>query len=42
MPTYDLLIRNATLVLASGETRADLAVADGRIAAIAPELTTIT
>ena len=38
MPTYDLLIRNATLVLASGETRADLAVADGRIAAIAPEL----
>jgi dihydroorotase len=34
MPHFDLLIRNATLVLPWGETRTDLAVHDGRIAAL--------
>ena len=38
MSTYDLLIRNGTLVTASEIFRADLAVSDGRIVAIAPEL----
>lgn len=38
MPQYDLLIRNATLVMPDGALDADLAVAEGRIAAIAPEL----
>lgn len=38
MSQYDLLIRGGTLVLPMGEQQADIAVADGRIVAIAPEL----
>lgn len=38
MPDYDVIIRNGTLVMPNGELRADLAAADGQIAAIAPEL----
>lgn len=38
MSEYDLLVRNSTLVTPGGESRADLAVADGRIVAIAPDL----
>jgi allantoinase len=36
--TYDLLIRGGTLVAPSGPVEADLAVADGRIVAIGPDL----
>ncbi len=36
--TYDLLIRNGTLVTPSGLTQADLAVAEGRIVTIEPVL----
>lgn len=36
--SYDLLIRNGTLVLPAGPVAADLAIEDGRIAAIGPEL----
>jgi allantoinase len=39
MSQYDLLVRNGTVVTPEGESRADLAVADGRIVAIAPDLT---
>lgn len=35
---YDLIIRNGTLVTPTGLNRADLAIADERIAAIAPEI----
>src|ERR1043166_309102 len=40
MPDYDLLIRGGTLIDGSGApgTRGDLAIADGRIAALAPSL----
>src|SRR5712691_8308854 len=39
MSQYDLLVRNGMLVTATDEQRCDLAVADGRIVAIAPDLT---
>jgi len=35
---YDLIVRNATLVTATGVSKADLAIADGCIIAIEPEL----
>ena len=38
MSLYDLIIRNGTLVTPAGISRADLAVADERIVAIAPAL----
>jgi predicted amidohydrolase YtcJ len=38
MSTYDLIVRRGTLVLAGGPEEVDLAVADGRIAAIASGL----
>lgn len=38
MSTYDLLVRGGTLVSASRLSQADLAVSDGRIVAIEPEL----
>lgn len=38
MSNYDLIIRNATLVLPQGEQQADIAIADEHIAAIMPEL----
>jgi allantoinase len=38
MSMYDLIIRNGTLVTPSDVTQADLAVADGRIAAIMPDI----
>src|ERR1043166_3739633 len=40
MPDYDLLIRGGTLIDGSGAPgmRGDIAIADGRIAAIAPSL----
>ena len=38
MSQYDLLVRNGTVMTPAGESRADLAVADGRIVAIAPDL----
>ena len=38
MSQYDLLIRNGILVTATDEQRADIAVADGRIVALAPDL----
>jgi allantoinase len=38
MSLYDLIIRNGTVVTAASVMEADLAVADGRIAAIGPEL----
>src|SRR2546425_649832 len=39
MSEYDLLVRNGTVVTPAGEQRTDLAVADGRLVAIAPDLT---
>ncbi len=39
MPHYDLIIRHATLVTDTAVTQGDLAVADGRIVAIEPEIT---
>lgn len=39
MSLYDVLIRNGTLVIPSGSVSADLAIADGRLAAIEPRLT---
>jgi allantoinase len=36
--TYDILIRDATLVDAQGERRGDLAIADGKIAALGPQI----
>ncbi len=38
MPLYDLVVRNGTIVTDAGIGIADLAVADGRIAAIGPDL----
>jgi allantoinase len=38
MSTYDLILRGGTLVTADGPQDADLAVEDGRIAAIGPDL----
>src|SRR5215211_1198852 len=38
MSTYDLIVQGGTLVRAEGPTEADLAVSDGKIAAIAPDL----
>ena len=38
MPIYDLILRNGALVTGDGVADADLAVADGQIAAIGPEL----
>jgi allantoinase len=38
MSQYDLLVRNGTIVTTTGESRADLAVADGRIVAIGSDL----
>jgi allantoinase len=38
MSTYDLILRGGTLVTADGPQEADLAVADGRIVDISPEL----
>ena len=38
MSLYDLIVRNGTLVTATGISNADLAVADGRIVAIEPDL----
>ena len=35
---FDLIIRHGTVVLASGSTTADVAIGDGRIAEIGPEL----
>ena len=37
-PVYDLLIKNGTLATSGGEVRADLAVRDGKIAAIGHDL----
>ncbi len=34
MTAFDLLIRGGTVVTATGQTTADLAISDGRIAAI--------
>jgi allantoinase len=39
MSEYDLLVRHGTVVTPAGESPADLAVADGHIVAIAPDLT---
>src|SRR5437899_3369871 len=39
MSQYDLIVRNGTLVMTTGTSNADLAVADGRIVAIGPQLT---
>ena len=38
MSLYDLIVRNGTLVTATGISNADLAVVDGRIVAIEPDL----
>ena len=38
MSRYDLILRGGTVVRAGGAEEADLAVADGRIAAVGPEL----
>jgi allantoinase len=38
MSTYDLILRGGTLITADGPQEADLAVEDGRIAAIGPDL----
>lgn len=38
MSLYDLRIRNGTLVTSSGSAKIDLAVADGRVVAIEPQL----
>ncbi|MGF1471944.1 MAG: allantoinase AllB [Rubrobacteraceae bacterium] len=38
MSTYDLMIRGGTLVTPEGRQEADIALADGKIAAIQPEL----
>jgi allantoinase len=38
MSLYDLIIRNGQVIAADGVTQADIAVADGRIAAIGPAL----
>src|SRR5436309_8362775 len=38
MSLYDLIVRNGTLVTATGISNADLAVAGGRIVAIEPDL----
>src|SRR5690349_11865027 len=38
MPTYDLIVRNGAVVAEAGVGTADVAVADGRIAELAPEV----
>lgn len=38
MSAYDLLVRNGIVVNATGTERADIAITDGRIVAVAPEL----
>src|SRR5512135_3049236 len=38
MSQYDLLVRHGTIVTLKGESRADVAVADGRIVAIGLDL----
>lgn len=38
MPVFDVLVRNGRVVTPQGEETADIAVADGRIAALGPEL----
>ncbi len=38
MSTYDLIVRGGTLVRAEGREDADLAVSEGKIAAVAPDL----
>ncbi len=38
MSTYDLIVRGGTLVMDDGPSEADIAVADGKIADIAPEV----
>lgn len=38
MSQYDLLVRQGTVVMPQGEQQADIAIADGRIVAIEPEL----
>ena len=38
MPAFDLLIRHGTVVTPDGVVPADVAVADGRVAAVGPEL----
>ena len=38
MSQYDLIVRNGTLVMATGTSNADLAVANGRIVAVGPQL----
>src|SRR5690348_13176677 len=38
MSQYDLIVRNGTLVTTTGTSTADLAVADGHIVAIGPQL----
>ena len=38
MSQYDLIVRNGALVMATGVSNADLAVANGHIVAIEPEL----
>jgi allantoinase len=41
MSTYDLVIRGGTLVTSAGVQRADVAIADERIVALAPEINTL-
>src|SRR5690348_7961148 len=38
MSQYDLIVRNGTLVTTTGTSHADLAVADGHIAAVGPQI----
>src|SRR5947209_18688648 len=38
MSQYDLIVRNGTLVTTTGTSQADLAVADGHIVALGPQL----
>ena len=38
MSTYDLILRSGILVTPGGSSEADLAIEDGRIAAITPDL----
>ncbi|MGH2516422.1 MAG: amidohydrolase family protein, partial [Ktedonobacterales bacterium] len=38
MSQYDVILRGGTVVTAAGEALADIAIADGLIAAVAPEL----
>ena len=38
MSTYDLIVRGGTLVTPEGQQKSDIGIADGKIAAIAPDL----